>query len=100
MNLEEFVTLTLVQIRRGIAGANAQLADPDPAKRAATFLLPQPASKEGFIEFDVAVTVSVAATAGTEAKAGIKVVEGSVQGKLEGSREQVSRVRFSVITIR
>jgi hypothetical protein len=97
VNLEEFVTLTLVQIKQGIVGANTGLAS---AGQPATYQLPLPTSKDAAIEFDVAVTVSVSGKAEAGGKAGIKIVEGAVGGKLEGAHEQVSRVRFSVIALR
>ena len=97
MNLEEFVALTLVQIRRGVNNANVAMSA-DPQKPAKLFWLPQPAGEKDRIEFDVAVTVTLSAEGAAHGKAGIKVVEGGVEGRIEGSREHVSRVRFSVMT--
>src|SRR5436309_2642716 len=100
MDLEQFVSPTLVQIRKGIIAANQELADPDPTKAVATFRLPAPGTAGGLIEFDVAVTVPVTGSSTAQAKAGIKAIEGEIDGRIQGSREQASRMQFAVMTLR
>jgi len=106
MNLEEFVSQTLVQIVSGVRAAQAEAkahgAEVNPHLTGAAEQL----GKHGFIwasggaaqivQFDVALTVAE----GTGTKGGIGVFAGAVslgssgQSKLESS--SVSRVKFSV----
>ena len=111
MELQEFITGTLVQIARGIEGAAEQL------KTSKAIVNPRNVSTSstkdehiyGYlnvhrkfykvvqkIDFDVAVT----AEKGKETKGGIGISVGSMtvgtQGKLDSSSSSVSRIRFSV----
>jgi len=110
MNLQDFVSDTLVQIRNGVVAANNAFDSAQyPVAKNPVFRLPPPVAvtpggmstaSDSCVQFDVAVTVAVGGEASMGGKASIKIVEGQVGGKLEGSREHVSRVRFSIQVVR
>ncbi len=102
MDLQEFVTQTLLQITRGISGANTILEPerrkPDGSPLPKLFLLPPGVQKEGGqgVHFDVAVIARSESNKGAGAKASLSVVEFDVGGKQIATSEQVSRISFSV----
>jgi hypothetical protein len=99
MNLHEFVKETLVQIVRGIQDANASL-DPDEPKANQAFLLEYSGGEPQtgpHIEFDVAVTTQLEATGQAEGKAQLLVATIALDGSGSVSRENTSRVKFSVL---
>ena len=99
MNLHQFVKETLVQIVKGIEDANQSL-DPDKPKPDQAFLLaysggePQ---RSPHTEFDVAVTTQLEATGQAEGKAQLIVAAIALDGSGSVSRENTSRVKFSVL---
>lgn len=99
MELGQFVEQALVQIVRGIEGANASLA-PNTEKANQPFVLrysggDRPQSPH--VEFDVALTTQSKVEG--EAKGGAKLVvaSGELAGSASLSKETVSHVRFSVM---
>jgi hypothetical protein len=111
MNLQDFITESLVQLARGIEGAAEQL------KGTKAIVNPRNVSTEththsniyGFvdteqsyfkavqrIEFDVAVTAST----GTATKGGIGIMVGAIglgsQGQSDAQNSSVSRIKFMV----
>lgn len=99
MQLDQFVTETLVQIVKGIQGANQSL-DPDQPKANQAFGLsysggdPQ---RGPHIEFDVAVTTQLEAAGQIQGKAQLLVAAVELDGSGSASREKISRVKFSVL---
>ena len=95
MNLDEFISTTLISITVGLKNANEKINGGD-----VTFRMlkgyDNDKKNQGFIDFDVAVTASN--KSGKEAKAGlyIKVVElgGSINKSSETSN--ISRIKFSI----
>jgi hypothetical protein len=102
MELQEFVTQTLLQIVRGISDANNVLEPerkkPDGTPLPKLFLLPPGVKQDGGhgIHFDVAVTARNESDKGAGAKASLSVVQFDVGGKQVATTEQVSRINFSV----
>ena len=111
MELDEFVTATLVGISKGVEEASKQLKDSTTIinprnlsfnySREAPIVLKNSIESEvprllEKIEFDVAVTVSDGT--GTNGKIGISVGVLSLgsQGKSESSNSTISRIKFSV----
>ena len=111
MELQEFISATLVQIARGIETAAEQLKDSKAIVNprnvntnvgANGLVYGYLDTQEKFykvvhkIDFDVAVT----AEKGTETKGGIGIHVGSIgigsQGKTEKANSSVSRIRFSI----
>ncbi len=97
MDLELFVSATLVQIVTGVANAQQQIGDLggntkiNPIVDMASYTTPTP------VQFDVAVTVSGSTEA--SGKAGRKIasiVDVGGGGGATHSTEAVSRIRFSV----
>lgn len=102
MDLQEFVTQTLLQIVRGISEANKVLEPerkkPDGSPLPKLFLLPPGVQKDGGhgVHFDVAVTARSESDKGAGAKASLSVVQFDVGGKQTATSEQVSHISFSV----
>jgi hypothetical protein len=102
MDLQEFVTQTLLQIIRGISDANKVLEPerkkPDGSPLPKLFLLSPGVEKEGGhgVHFDVAVTARSETDKGAGAKASLSVLQFDVGGKQIATSEQVSRINFSV----
>lgn len=111
MELQDFISSTLIQIARGIEKAANELDDSKAVvnPRNVNTNVPQEADIYGVldtqkryfkvvqkIDFDVAVT----AEKGTETKGGIGIQVGSVglgtQGKSENISSSVSRIKFSI----
>jgi hypothetical protein len=114
MDLQNFIRETIVQVSRGIAEANAELADstaivnPRCVRTATTdnspiygWMVTDP-SKDNLraavqiIEFDVAVF----AASGEESKKGAGLMVGALgvgaQGKSDSSNKSESRIRFKI----
>ena len=113
MDLATFIKESLVQIARGIEGANEALADTS-AKVNPRGIMPSPKGDTKFygylnendpkkylrvvqeIEFDVAVYASE----GTETKGGIGIMVGAIglgsQGKSQAGSTSESRLKFTV----
>ena len=103
MELDEFIKNTLVSIYRGIHKANEEIAKSEGqilGKDATSRFVMEPHqrdNKEGYISFDVAVTVS------SETKksggASIKIAIASLGGEASnaGMQEHVSRIKFHVM---
>ena len=111
MELQDFITNTIVQIAQGIEGAKLQLEDSEaivnPRHVSDTGNGDSPIygylnTNENFykavqkIEFDVAVT----AEQGKETKGGIGIQVGSIglgaQGKSESGSSSISRIQFTI----
>ena len=92
MELEEFISRTLISISKGIKSANKEVI----FGNGPSFKL-QPVHKDGYIQFDVAVTASKAK--GTKGGAGIKLWAMSLSGQKEGkvSDQSVSRIKFNIM---
>ena len=97
MNLEKFISETLINIKKGLRSANEELVEDGKIlgkDASATFLIGSDGSEK--ISFDIAVTVSEE----TEKKGsgGIKVMSVGVSGdlgKIE-TQQYVSRIKFNV----
>jgi hypothetical protein len=90
MNLSEFITNTLKDIRIGVEDSNTKERD---AKEAVKYVL----IATERVEFDLAVTVENASEGSAEAKAGIiKVAEASIDGKISTQESNITRVKFKV----
>lgn len=100
MDLQEFVTSTLVQIVNGVAEARDQIATGATGASVNTRLRnpsasvavapPQP------VEFDVAITVSTEATAGVKSGIKVAVFNFGAEAGARSTSEAVSRVKFAV----
>ena len=95
MELEEFISKTLISIHRGVRAANKEIDANNP------YYFIEAASNhkdrsDGYIKFDVAVTAANEGT--TKASAGIRVWSVGVGGEKEiGTSEQiVSRIKFGI----
>jgi hypothetical protein len=104
MDLAEFVAESLVQIAKGVAAANLALkSESDMLLQRQHFVIPMGEQKDrngGRIEFDVAVTTKVEGNGKSGAKFKLAIIEAELGGSGGGSREQVSRIKFSVATDR
>jgi len=100
MELQEFVTETLLEISNGVHEANnIRLGEKakDPNASRTFFLRPGSKSENGAgIEFDVAVTTKKAGEGKAGAKLKLSVVEAELGGGGGASKESVSRIRFTV----
>lgn len=110
MNLQDFITETIVQIVRGIENAGEQLKDSKALVNPRNVKIePSATNVYGFVEvnkpflkavqkveFDVAVTVSN----GTTTKGGIGIMVGAIglgsQGQSDAQSGYVSRIKFSI----
>jgi hypothetical protein len=103
MELDQFIKNTLLSISKGLRETNLEIAKRDGktlgVDAAAAYMLESHNrdSKEGYITFDVAVTVS------SETKksggGGIKIAVASIGGEVSnsGTQEHVSRIKFHVL---
>ncbi|WP_320055769.1 trypco2 family protein [Desulfuromonas thiophila] len=100
MELQEFITETLLGISNGIREANNVRLDKKPADPNASrtfFLRPGSRSENGAgIEFDVAVTTKKIGEGKAGAKLKLTVVEAELGGSGEASKESVSRIKFTI----
>jgi len=100
MQLEKFISDALTQILNGISSANKQITGDKPIDEAPKpFLLKPGAEKEAGtgIEFDLAVTIKSEGSGKATAKAKfLSVVEAEVGAGGSTSKEQISRIKFTV----
>ena len=98
MELEEFISKTLVSIMKGVKSANRELKESESDNNA--YLLESASNHkdrtDGYIKFDVAVTA--VKESGASGTAGIKVWSVGIGGKKEtnSSDEVVSRIKFGI----
>lgn len=99
MELDEFVKNTLLSVRNGIRNANKELLDLKLIENVGDgFALDNHDGKvEGFISFDVAVTVSGKKL--KEGGGGIRIAAISLGGKIskDTMHEHVSRIKFHIM---
>jgi hypothetical protein len=100
MDLQEFVTSTLVQIVDGVAAARDQIAAGTTGASVNTHSLKSSDSLRVVpaqpVEFDVAVTVSTEAAAGTKGGIRVAVFNLSAEAGGKATSEAVSRIKFAV----
>ncbi len=100
MELQEFITETLLEISNGIHDANnRRLGDKVSDQNASRtfFLRPGSKSENGTgIEFDVAVTTKKSGEGKAGAKLKLSVVEAELGGGGGASKESVSRIKFTI----
>ena len=103
MELQEFIAKTLVDIKTGVSEANKTLAELEGKKMgvdAHPYFAIEPHGrdkKEGYINFDIAVTVTQETK--TTGGGGIKIAVASLGGEISdsGSQESISRIKFHVL---
>jgi hypothetical protein len=99
MDLETFVSQSLLEISTGLRRANEQIKSNSGIKDLpATYLL-KPGSNADIgrgIQFDVAVTTSLEGKGSAGAGLKLSVVEVTLGGGAAASSEQVSRIKFTV----
>lgn len=102
MDLDSFITETLVEISKGIRGANdilmPKLEEQTEKKLPKLFSLsPGHRGDEGNgIHFDVAVTTQTTDEGEGGVKIKLAVVEADLSGKAQTTQQAVSRIQFSV----
>jgi hypothetical protein len=100
MELQEFITETLLEISGGVREANnIRLGEKatDPNASRTFFLRPGSKSENGTgIEFDVAVTTKKSGEGKAGAKLKLSVVEAELGGGGGVSKESVSRIKFTI----
>lgn len=100
MELQEFITETLLEISNGIHEANnSRLGEKsnDPEAKRTFFLRPGSRSEFGAgIEFDVAVTTKKSGEGKAGAKLKLSVVEAELGGGGGAAKESVSRIKFTI----
>ncbi len=99
MNIQQFVTVALVEIGSGVSDANAELqnrnvnsrANPPRDKNSSTYR-----ANIHEIEFDIAVTAEQ--KSGKKGEGGLKVLSVGAQGEAssEKSHSTVSRIKFKI----
>ena len=105
MNIEKFVSDTLVQIAAGVTAANEEMekrkldAKANPAggnvvSQASTHYRGIPDTQ--MIEFDIAVTVESTAATNGEAGVGISILKLGTSGASSSSDSQASRIQFTI----
>ncbi len=103
MDLQEFIKNTLVNIKNGIHDANVEFAKQEGKELGKDFtsiFVMEPNNKDkgqGYITFDVAVTVSQENNA--KGGAGIKIAVANLGGDLSSttSQENITRIKFHII---
>lgn len=96
MDLQDFVTKTIVSLQTGIEDVNDQL------KPAHAFILGSSGkNKDGEswkarVEFDVAIEVEESSSKKADAGVRIKVVSGGIGKETESKEKNASRIRFFV----
>lgn len=100
MELQEFITETLIEISNGVHEAN-NIRLGENATNSNTsrtfFLRPGSKSENGSgIEFDVAVTTKKSGDGKAGAKLKLSVVEAELGGGGGASKESVSRIKFTI----
>ena len=102
MELQEFITKTLIDIKTGLRKANEHFASQEGKTlgldATAAFMLPAYAhgGKDGCINFDIAVTVSQESS--ESGGTGIKIAIVNIGGEMKGvdKQESVSHIKFSL----
>lgn len=101
MELEEFISKSLVGIYRGVKEANKQISATNVSGGTDSYFNIESSSwhkdrSDGYIKFDVAVTVSN--SNGSKGGAGIKVWSVGIGGEKDSlaSNEIVSRIKFGI----
>jgi hypothetical protein len=103
MELQEFIKNTLVSIKNGVHDANLELAKQEGkilGQDFAALFVMEPHNREkgqGYITFDVAVTVSQESK--KSGGGGLKIAVASLGGEVGNveSQEHVSRIKFHII---
>jgi len=103
MELQEFIKNTLVSIKNGLREANEEFARQEGktlGKDFTSLFVMEPHNREkgeGYITFDVAVTVSQESK--KSGGGGLKIAVASLGGEVGGvkSQEHVSRIKFHII---
>ena len=99
MELDKFIAETLADIRKGIRDANEEAKGENPKPDAPNSFFLRPGSKQELgagIEFDVAVTSKAEGKGSAGAKVRLSVVEADLGGGGTASKENVSRIKFTV----
>lgn len=91
MDIKEFISKALIEIRRGVDDANKELRS-----EAKPYRLNCRPTKPAPINFDLAVTVTD--NIGGEGKGGINIYAAKIDGKADFKLEQqeISRIQFSI----
>ncbi len=93
MELHEFITRTLVDIKKGVENANKELAGKMPYYNMG-FTKVDP--KKNTIDFEVAVNASEKKEHGVGAKLILQVVSLGAKGKEAIVHEHINKIKFSV----
>jgi hypothetical protein len=104
IELKDFVAVSLMQIIDGIAEAQEHAKEkgarvnPSGVKQASSgnVIMDTRATMGHLIDFDIAVSASETGSVDSEGKVGISVVGARVEGAIEETMSQVSRIKFSV----
>ena len=98
MELEEFIKNTLVSIANGLHGANEELNKEKGGESVRFAIEPfQREKAQGYISFDVAVTVSQETIKSGGGKIKIAIVNLGGEIDSAGVQEHVSRIKFNII---
>lgn len=98
MKLEAFIQKALVQIAKGVYGANLELTGTESPTGTVPFLMQRgnAAGETTGVAFDVAV-VSESTTQGDVAgRFNIHVVDANIEGKVGRQNREISRIKFTV----
>ena len=95
MNLDEFISTSLVSISSGIKNANIKINQSDPTFRILKGY-DNDKKNQGFIDFDIAVTASSKNEKNGKAGIFIKVVEFGGTSTNTKETANISRIQFSV----
>lgn len=103
MDLKEFIKTTLVDIKNGISEANKELAKSEGkemGKDANAYFAIFPHNsekKEGYVAFDVALTISQESKSSGGGK--IKIAVAGLGGEISdaSTQEHVSRIKFNIL---
>ena len=97
MRLDEFIKNTLVGISNGVFEANKEITGSEKLQGNLPFILYRyHESKSSSIDFDIAITVKAEGGGKAAGKFRLFVVDADLQGGGGISKENVSRVKFSV----
>lgn len=97
MKLDSFIRNTLVDITNGVIEANKKITGSEEPKGKLPFILfPMHDTKSCSIDFDVAITVKAESGGKGSGKFRLFVVDADLKGGGGISKENISRVKFSV----
>lgn len=99
MNLDKFVSESLLEISQGIRDANSQLKAEQEKPDSPNIFFLKPGGRQELgtgLEFDVAVTTRTEGKGQAGAKVKLAVVEAELGGGGGATKEQVSRIKFTV----